>query len=156
MSADWRFMHELQRKILEALDQHKTDRNPPNLNPIWIESDVAPGVFMHAWRTLVDNGYVKGWGVTNQSNETIVGAGQITSTGEEALSELDQTTASTEPEIEDLLTDIVRLQRQVSDLTAVAEQLFALVSNTQRFTEQQETAFKKIPKLLEHVRHPEV
>jgi hypothetical protein len=117
-------MHELQRKILEALDQHKTDANPPNVRPIWLELNVPSGDFMHAWRTLEESGYVKGWGVTNRLND-IVGAGRITSAGEEALGELDQTASTLpDPEIADLLTDIVRLQRQVSDLTAVAERLF--------------------------------
>jgi hypothetical protein len=59
-------------------------------------------------------------------------------------------------EIADLLTEIVRLQRQVSDLTAVVEHLFTLASSVQRFSEQQEIAFKEIPKLLEHIRKPDV
>ena len=51
-------------------------------------------------------------------------------------------------EIGDLLTEIVKLQRKVSGLTHVAQHLFVLASSNQRFTEEQETAFKEIPKLL--------
>jgi hypothetical protein len=58
-------------------------------------------------------------------------------------------------EIGDLQTEILKLQRQVAGLTKVAEHLFTLVGSTQRFTEQSDTAYREIPKLLEHVRHPD-
>jgi hypothetical protein len=47
-------------------------------------------------------------------------------------------------EIGDLLTEIVKLQRKVSGLAHVAQHLFVLASSNQRFTEEQETAFKEI------------
>ena len=59
-------------------------------------------------------------------------------------------------EISDLLTQIVKLERKVSDLTLLAQQLFALVYQTQRITDQQETAFKEIPKLLERLQRNEI
>ena len=59
-------------------------------------------------------------------------------------------------EISDLLTQIVKLERKVSDLTLLAQQLFALVHQTQRITEQQETAFKEIPKLLQRLQQNEI
>jgi hypothetical protein len=37
-------------------------------------------------------------------------------------------------EISDLLTQIVKLERKVSDLTLLAQHLFALVHQTQRIT----------------------
>ena len=49
------------------------------------------------------------------------------------------------------MTEIVKLQRKVSGLTLVAQHLFVLASSNQRFTEEQETAFKEIPKLLEQI-----
>jgi hypothetical protein len=64
--------------------------------------------------------------------------------------------AMPDDEIADLLTQIVKLERKVSDLTLLAQYLFALVYQTQRITDQQETAFKEIPKLLERLQQNEI
>ena len=55
----------------------------------------------------------------------------------------------------DQLTEIVKLQRQVSALIEIVEHLYTLGASTQRFNDQQETAFKAIPQLLENAKNPE-
>lgn len=54
----------------------------------------------------------------------------------------------------DPLTEIVSLQRQVSALIEIVEHLYTLAGSTQRFSDQQESAFQEIPKLLEHAKNP--
>ena len=54
----------------------------------------------------------------------------------------------------DPLTEIVSLQRQVSALIEIVEHLYTLAGSTQRFSDQQEKAFKEIPKLLKHAKNP--
>jgi hypothetical protein len=46
------------------------------------------------------------------------------------------------------LTEIVELQRKVDTLTSLMQNFFTYTSSTQRFTDQQEAAFHKIPELL--------
>ena len=64
--------------------------------------------------------------------------------------------AASDSEISDLMTEIVRLQRQVGALTAVVQHLYTLTGTVNRFTDQQMTAYDEIPELLEHIRNPGV
>jgi len=45
----------------------------------------------------------------------------------------------------ELMTEIVRLQRQVSVLTEIVEHLFTLTGSVQRFTDASEEAHKRSP-----------
>jgi hypothetical protein len=56
----------------------------------------------------------------------------------------------------ELMTEIVRLQRQVSVLTEIVEHLFTLTGSVQRFTDASEEAHKEIPLLLKHLKNPDV
>ena len=50
--------------------------------------------------------------------------------------------------------DIAKLQHKVSDLTFLVENLYVLVYAVHRTTEEQESPFKEIPKLLRQIQGP--
>jgi hypothetical protein len=54
----------------------------------------------------------------------------------------------------ELMTEIVRLQRQVSALTEIADKLYILSQDPQRFRPETETAFQAIKPLLDHTKNP--
>jgi phage shock protein A len=47
-------------------------------------------------------------------------------------------------ELSNQLTQVVELERKVAALSRIVKELFVLVSSTQRFSEQQEDAFKML------------
>jgi hypothetical protein len=59
-------------------------------------------------------------------------------------------------ESDDIMTEIVRLQRQVAALTELSQHLFTLAGSVQRPLDKHEEAFQAIPKLLEQLRNPDV
>jgi hypothetical protein len=47
-------------------------------------------------------------------------------------------------ELSNQLTQVVELERKVAALSRIVKELFVLVSSTQRYSEQQEDAFKML------------
>jgi hypothetical protein len=69
--------------------------------------------------------------------------------------ELQNKVSQHETDLSDQLTQIVALQRKVDTLVALMENFFAFTSSgIQRFSDQQENAFRKIPELLKELREP--
>jgi hypothetical protein len=60
--------------------------------------------------------------------------------------ELESKVLQHEGELSNQLTQIVELERKVATLNRIVKELFALASNTQRFSQQQEDAFKMLSK----------
>ena len=165
-------MDKRQRHILEALEKHKFDQDAANLNPIWQGSDVTPGVFMHDWKVLVEKGYVRGWNVTNQMNQEIVGTGRITPQGEEALRELAHTTSiqewQNEPGAEDRLQNleyfaerheeaVTQDAQAIESLKADVKELLSLIrlldafGAKQPFGNVQENAYKEFQERIKNM-----
>ena len=55
----------------------------------------------------------------------------------------------------DEMTEIVKLQRQVSTLIEISEHLYTLAGSIQRQLDKHEEAFQAIPQLLEHAKNPD-
>jgi hypothetical protein len=69
--------------------------------------------------------------------------------------ELQNMVSQHDTELSNQMTEIVKLQRKVDTLTALMEIFFAFTSSgIQRFSDQQENAFQKIPELLKELREP--